>query len=121
MILKRNIGLTLLFIVLITAGIIVYGKVRTDIILFYGDGCPHCEIVDQYMKDNGVEDKLKNQNLNFSRREVYNNQANQRVLANKAKSCGLATESIGVPFLWDGTSGKCVSGDQPIIDFFKSK
>jgi len=37
----------------------------------------------------------------------------------KAKICELPTDSIGVPFLWDGKD--CLIGDQDIINFFKQK
>jgi len=86
----------------------------SQIILFYGDGCPHCAIVEKYIKENNISDKIS-----FAQKEVYHNQNNAKELESKAKICGIPTNSIGVPFLWDGS--KCIIGDQPIIDFFKSK
>jgi len=85
-----------------------------QIILFYGDGCPHCAIVEEYIKENNINDKIS-----FAQKEVYYNQNNAKELEAKAKICGLPTDSIGVPFLWDGE--KCLIGDQDIIDFFKQK
>jgi len=85
-----------------------------QIILFYGDGCPHCAIVEEYIKENSVDDKIS-----FAQKEVYYNQNNAKELEAKAKICGLPTNSIGVPFLWDGE--KCLIGDQDIINFFKKK
>jgi len=86
----------------------------SQIILFYGDGCPHCAIVEKYIKENKIQDKIS-----FIQKEVYYNQSNARELEAKAKICGLPTDSIGVPFLWDGE--KCLIGDQDIINFFKEK
>jgi len=86
----------------------------SQIILFYGDGCPHCALVEEYVNQNGVEAKAP-----FVKKEVYYNKQNASELAEKAAACGMPTDSIGVPFLWDGT--KCLVGDQPIIDFFKAK
>ena len=86
----------------------------SQIILFYGDSCPHCALVEDYIKENGIGDKIS-----FSQKEVYHNQNNAKELEEKAKICGMPTDSIGVPFLWDGS--KCLVGDQDIIDFFKSK
>jgi len=83
-----------------------------DIILFYGDGCPHCALVEKYVAENGVAAKIP-----FVKKEVYYNDKNAEELAAKAKICGLPTDSIGVPFLWDGSN--CFVGDQDIIDFFK--
>lgn len=87
---------------------------ENQIIFFYGDGCPHCAIVEEYIKENNVNDKIV-----FSTKEVYHNRNNSKQLEEKAKMCGMPTDSIGVPFLWDGE--KCFVGDQDIIEFFKSK
>jgi glutaredoxin len=89
-------------------------KEQSQIILFYGDGCPHCAIVEEYIKENNINDKIS-----FAQKEVYYNQNNAKELEVKAKICGLETDSIGVPFLWDGE--KCLIGDQDIINFFKQK
>ena len=89
-------------------------KEQSQIILFYGDGCPHCAIVEEYIKENNINDKIS-----FAQKEVYYNQSNAKELETKAKICGLATDSIGVPFLWDGE--KCLIGDQDIINFIKQK
>jgi glutaredoxin len=86
----------------------------SQIILFYGDGCPHCKIVEEYIKENKIRDKIP-----FAQKEVYYNQNNAKELEAKAKICGLPTDSIGVPFLWNGE--KCLIGDQDIINFFKQK
>lgn len=84
------------------------------IILFYGDGCPHCAIVEEYVNQNGIEAKVS-----FAKKEVYYNKQNADELIAKAKACSMSTNSIGVPFLWDGST--CLVGDQDIIEFFKSK
>jgi glutaredoxin len=85
-----------------------------QIVLFYGDGCPHCEIVDKYINENKIEEKVS-----FVRKEVYNNEKNQKELIEKAKICGIANNNIGVPFLWE--KGVCFVGDQDIIKFFELK
>lgn len=91
------------------------GTGTTDgIVLFYGDGCPHCALVDAFIKDNNVEQKVP-----FVRKEVFNNKRNAREMAAFSKKCGLATEGMGVPFLWTGTT--CVTGDKDIMAFFQSK
>jgi glutaredoxin len=87
---------------------------ESQTVLFYGDGCPHCAIVEDYIKENNIKEKLS-----FGEKEVYYNQNNANDLAQKAQMCGISTDSIGVPFLWDGL--KCYVGDQEIIDFFNEK
>ncbi len=90
------------------------GQVASGIILYYGDGCPHCAIVEKFVAENDVEGRLS-----FVKKEVYNNRQNADDLVAKAQICGLPTDSIGVPFLWDGSS--CLLGDQDIIEFFRTK
>jgi glutaredoxin len=87
---------------------------QSQIILFYGQGCPHCAKVEEYIKENKVKEKIS-----FEEKEVYYNQNNAKELGEKAKSCGIDQNEIGVPFLWN--SGKCLIGDQDIINFFKEK
>lgn len=83
-------------------------------ILFYMDGCPHCKVVEDFIKENKVNEKIS-----FQEKEVSGNKENARELTEKAKICGLATDSIGVPFLWDGS--QCLVGDKDIIDFLTQK
>jgi glutaredoxin len=120
---KKVIIPTILFIaVLIFAFIILLENKeeenqRTEesqITLFYGDGCPHCAIVEDYIKNNNIKERLS-----FKEKEVYYNQNNANDLAQKAQTCGISTNSIGVPFLWDGS--KCYVGDQDIINFLNQK
>ncbi|MFZ5391571.1 MAG: glutaredoxin family protein [Patescibacteria group bacterium] len=90
-------------------------KDNERIILFYGDTCPHCEKVEEFVKANKVDDKVK-----FERLEVYNNQTNANLLGQMAKICKIPTEQgVGVPFLWN--KGKCLVGDQEIIGFFQGE
>jgi len=86
----------------------------SQIILFYSDDCPHCAIVEEYISENKIQDKIS-----FAQKEVYYNKQNASELAEKAKTCGMPTDSIDVPFLWDGE--KCLIGDENIINFFKQK
>ena len=87
---------------------------ESQITLFYGDGCPHCAIVEDYIKNNNIKERLS-----FEEKEVYYNQNNANDLAQKAQTCGISTNSIGVPFLWDGS--RCYVGDQDIINFLNQK
>lgn len=86
----------------------------SPLILFYGDGCPHCAIVEKFITDNGIDKKIS-----IQEKEVYYHQENANQLSQAARGCGLDTGAIGVPFLWDGKI--CVVGDEPIIDFLKKE
>ena len=86
-------------------------------IFFYGDGCPHCAIVETFFQDNNVESKVQ-----FEKQEVFNNKQNSNLMTIIAtKKCSISENNLGVPFLWDGQNSKCLVGDQDIINFFKQK
>ena len=122
---KSLITSGILFVVLVIFSVLLLEKETTivdnqpansnsEIILFYGEECPHCAIVDKYVEENKVKDIVS-----FEEKEVYHNKANANQLAEKAKICDIPTNSIGVPFLWTGEV--CLVGDKDIIEFFKSK
>ena len=112
------------FLLLIFIGIIVLGAVifiisknifsHSKIILFYGENCPFCQKVEDFIKENKIEDKIS-----FERKEIFSNEENKIELIGKAEICGLSAADIGVPLLWDGS--KCFVGDTDIINFFKQK
>ena len=88
---------------------------NASIIFFYGKTCPHCKIVEDFIKENNVREKIK-----FEEAEIYFNRENARIFKEKNKVCGITDEkNMGVPFLW--AEGKCYSGDQEVINYFKSK
>jgi nitrogen fixation/metabolism regulation signal transduction histidine kinase len=86
----------------------------TEEILFYGDGCPHCANVENFINSNGVLGKTS-----LIEKEVYNNKDNFNEFSEKAKLCGIDSNSLVVPFLWDGS--QCILGDTPIIDYLKNQ
>ena len=122
---KNTIIIALIFLLMIIIAIIIMPKNEKNpepkkplkeagTILFYGAGCPHCAIVDNYIKENKVEESISFQSL-----EIYNNEDNSRLLNEKANACGLDTKRIGVPFLWD--NNVCFIGDRQITDYFSTK
>ncbi len=86
------------------------------LVLYYGNGCPHCQIVEDYIAQNNLARKL-----DIVEKEVWQNQENQNEMAEKAGICGLDADNLGVPMLWDAKNRKCHEGDQPIVDFLKSQ
>jgi len=89
-----------------------------DLILFWGNGCPHCEVVKDYISQNELDKKIKISSL-----EVYYNQANQKLLEETVKKCPEidTTQGIGVPLAFDTKNQKCLLGDTPIIDWLKTQ
>ncbi len=94
----------------------IKGEKSHQAILYYGDTCPHCQKVADWLEKNP---KIKEKSA-LIEKEVYNNKTNAQELGMRAKECQIKeSEGIGVPFLYD--KGKCVMGDQPIIDYLSSK
>ncbi len=86
-----------------------------DAILFVGEGCPHCKIVEDFISANGVDKKVQ-----FSTKEVWHDQDNALLMTKIWKQCGLSTQDgMGVPLYWDGT--QCFNGQEEIINYFKTK
>jgi len=90
-------------------------------VLFFGDGCPHCKNVDDFVVQNNIEEKVP-----FTRLEIpYGGktspelESNAALIAQLAGRCNIdASNGVGIPFLWDGQN--CTVGDEPVINFFKN-
>jgi len=85
------------------------------IILFYGQGCPHCKDVEDFISQNKIEDKVK-----ITRLEVWYNKDNQTILAEAVQKCGITSNQVGVPLLYDG-NGKCYMGEVDVPNFLKAQ
>jgi glutaredoxin len=85
-----------------------------SLIFFYGNTCPHCKDVEEWMDKNRVEEKVK-----ITKKEVYDNRQNSLELSQVAKGCGIPTDNIGVPFLF--ADGKCLVGTPDIVDYLTKK
>lgn len=127
---KKNLTiLTIIIIFLLIFGVIIGSKNKKESslilnknqseknvpIFFYGNTCPHCKNVEEWMKKNNIESKIK-----IIKKEVYNNQKNSQELVKTAEKCGIVTDSIGVPFLYTD-EGKCLIGTPDIINYLKNK
>ncbi len=111
-------------LLLIVGGIFVFSKnsnssptppVDADSYLyFWGEGCPHCKNVAAFLDSWDKKDKIK-----LDKREVWYNTANAKLMQEKSKVCNLKTSEMGVPLMIT-PDGKCLIGDEPIINLFKS-
>ncbi len=91
--------------------------ITSDILLFYGQECPHCKEVEKFIEENQLTSKLK-----FDQLEVFHNQENGKILSEIAKKCQIENEDeVGVPFLYDSRENRCYIGTPEIEDFFKEK
>lgn len=95
------------------------GQPATDdpaaIVYYWGDGCPHCKVVSDFLEANNIADKVS-----FEKKEVWNNKDNANEMGRWAKACGVKPEGMGVPFVYGG-DGQCYIGEPDVINFFKAK
>lgn len=90
-------------------------EVSLEIILYYGTTCPHCKIVEQWMDENKVSQKI-----NITQLEVFENQTNAQKLITLGNACKLPKDYIGaVPLLY--ANKKAYLGDKDIIEFLKNE
>ncbi len=81
-------------------------------VLYVGEGCPHCEKVEEFLGSESMRDRVR-----IQMKEVFRDKANADEMLATAEKCGISKASVGVPLLWTGS--ECLSGDGPIIDFLK--
>lgn len=80
--------------------------------LYYGQGCPHCQIVEDYLSGNSQGD-----NISLEQKEVFHNQENLDEVKRKANSAGIPDKFIGVPLLYE--EDNCLVGEEEIINFLE--
>ena len=84
---------------------------QDDTVLFWGEGCSHCENVEKFLTENSsIAEKVKLKKI-----EVFNDLKGQKMFMEKVKECQLS--QAGVPLLY--RSGKCFQGDTPVIEELK--
>jgi len=82
---------------------------------FYSSTCPHCKNVEDFLNSWDKKDKVK-----IDKFEVGTNSANATNMLKRSTYCKLPNDQIGaVPFLFT-PDGKCLVGDEPIINFFQN-
>jgi|GEM_PF-1322657 len=89
-----------------------------EYILFYGNGCPHCAKVEDYIKDNKITKQF-----DLTQKEVFFNKKNLNEFNGYLEKHKLTYENIGVPFLIITSGADCnyINGDKNIIEYFSGK
>jgi len=81
---------------------------------YWSETCPHCANVEEFMQ--GWESKEKIQMDKFEVNESVDNA--QKFIA-RGTYCKIPRSKLGVPLLIT-PEGKCLTGDEPIIEYFKN-
>lgn len=77
-------------------------------ILFWGEGCPHCERVKEEIKRGEIDQKIL-----IDYREIYYSEDNANLFDQKIKECGISPYNAGVPLMY--INGSCWVGTDEII------
>lgn len=82
---------------------------------FWGNGCPHCKVVQDFLDTWDKKDTIK-----LTKYEVWYDKANAKIMEARYNSCLEKPQGqMAVPFMIT-PDGKCLVGDEPIINLFKS-
>ena len=108
-------------IIILTGGVYLFSRGSKPPIVppvsgyeyYWGNGCPHCEVVDEFFETWEGKDKVT-----IEKREVWYNKTNAGIMQTRADVCGIARSDLAVPLLVT-PEAKCIEGDEPIINFFK--
>jgi len=92
----------------------VFAQTNPPIYFFYGTGCPHCALVEQYFEEEGLFNKYP-----IEKKEIYFNRENAVLFNSLMDEYGVPQDARGVPAVVLG--GEVLIGDKPIIDGFISK
>lgn len=81
-------------------------------VLYYGNGCPHCAEVEDFIKNNTFD-------FSIEKKEVYQNKTNTEEFNKVCAKEGISLMNRGVPFLY--SENECFIGDKQIISYLTSK
>lgn len=82
---------------------------------FWGNGCPHCAVVAEFFNSSDKDEKIK-----LVKYEVWYDRTNAKIMEDRFSKCDPKPQgAMAVPFMVT-PDGKCLVGDQPIIELFKS-
>ena len=110
---KRLFFLSLSLVFLFLAGWTEKWQLRAaeKAILYYGEGCPHCAQVHQFLADHQLS-------IEIEEKEIYRHPENAQEFNRLCDEKNIDLMRRGVPFLY--AQGKCFIGDREIINFLKN-
>ncbi|USN53651.1 MAG: hypothetical protein H6760_00570 [Candidatus Nomurabacteria bacterium] len=109
----RQVLLLLTLILLCTGGLYLantaQAQEKPELLFFYGQGCPHCAVVEQYIEDENLDERFR-----IIAKEVYGDPENARDLTQQFQVFHVPESKQGVPFMVLGA--KYYVGDVYIIE-----
>jgi cytochrome c biogenesis protein CcdA len=86
-------------------------EAENQIVFFYGQGCPHCAVVEEYFTDNNILSSYP-----IVIKEIYGNPQNAVEFTATMEALSIPQNEQGVPAVVIGD--QVLMGDKPIIDNF---
>ena len=86
---------------------------ETKPVFYYGQGCPHCAKVEEFLNQHHLKDSL-------IWKEVYHHPQNTQEFNQLANQLNIPLNQLGVPFLYFPQTKTYLIGDKPIIDYLQS-
>ena len=112
MFLRRVVAIFIALLVFVGLIGMAFAAHESTVYFFYGQGCPHCAIVENYFEENRMYDAYA-----IDAREIYFNRENALLYTNLMSELGVPREERGVPAVVMGET--VIVGDQPIISRFE--
>lgn len=81
---------------------------------FWSETCPHCKNVADFLASWPNGDKII-----LDKKEVSKDRNNAALFTKKGTECKIPEQEMGVPLLIT-KEGQCLTGDTPIIEYFKN-
>lgn len=109
---KYIVGVVVAFVAMMSV------SMAQEYILFYGNWCPHCANVEEYIKDNNLTKEF-----DLKQKEVFFNKKNLNEFNGYLEKHSLTYDKIGVPFLVITSGDECnyINGDKNIVNYFSGK
>lgn len=111
MLLKKISIFLFIIIALFVGAYFVKAETNSAIYFFYGIGCPHCQLVENYFIENNLYSKYQ-----IEKKEIYFNRDNATFYNKALDELNFPQNNRGVPTVIIGE--KIIIGDKPIIENF---
>lgn len=118
---KTPFFLAVIVLIILVTGVFIFSRPKNELPLpspisneyFFSPTCPHCVNVNAFIETWDMKDTFNMQKLSVDK------SANSDLFLTRGKACGIRPSELGVPFLVT-PEGKCLLGDEPIIEYLKN-
>jgi len=109
---KKLIFSLFAFLALMISSVSIVFAETDNAILYYGNGCPHCAKVEEFIQGSDLK-------IEVEQKEIYQSPENAEEFNEICDKENINLMDRGVPFLY--AEGRCIIGDQPIISYLQEQ